>query len=278
MTEIQNNYCEDAKCKFNRMGTRHRIQDHDILEKENIPTVREVFKPKTEDYLHSGVKGGLSIVPWAGGPLAEIFSTSVGSPLHRRLESYLKSIDIRIIELEKKSRLDSKSLTSNDEFIDIVTHATQIAVRTSQEEKIKVLRNCVLNTALNINIDRDRKLMYLNIINQITPTHLIVLRIIADPEEAIRELVSNELRGVDRFSQVSVLGDLGKKLVLEPELFKMVVNELESWGILQNVKSDHTSGLATDKLEITIQGLIDNAKSRVTTRGWEFLRFIDDTD
>lgn len=272
MTEEQN-LCENSKCQFNRDGIRHSIQDHEKL--QSSTALDKVFEPKPDDYLHALAKGWISSLPIAGGITGEIFSTVVSSPRDKRMKTYLQSVDERLRILEQSGKIDKKSLLEDDEFLDVIFQATDIAVKNSQKEKLEALKNCVVNTALKMHIGRDRKMMYLNILNQITPTHLLVLRLIEDPEYAVRELVANQTRSVDRFSQVSVLSDLGKFLGLEPELFKMVVNELESWGILQNVKSEHTSGLATDKIELAIQGLISNTESRVTTRGYEFLGFID---
>ncbi|MGI0061201.1 MAG: hypothetical protein ACREBA_01975 [Nitrosotalea sp.] len=274
MTEIQNPLCEDSKCQFNRDGIRHNIQDHEKL--KTGTTLEKVFEPKAGGYLYAMVKGGLSSIPIAGGVISEIFSTVKTSPYNQRMRTFLQSVNERLVALEKNGKIDVESLVTNDEFFDIVIQATEIAVKNSQTEKLEALQNCVTNTALKINIDRDRKMMYLNIVNQITPSHLLVLRLIANPETAIRELVANQSRGVERNAQVSVLSDLRKFLTLESEFFKMTVNELESWGILQNVKSEHSSGLAVENIELIIQGLIGNAQSRVTTRGHEFLRFIGD--
>lgn len=123
--------CNDAQCHFIKEGIMHKTSDHDRLKREEVHglTPEWVFRPTGMDRIHSGIKTGLSVVPMAGGLMSEIFSSTVESPASKRLQSYLTSIDYRIKDLEEKGKVNLDALLKNDEFIDIVIQASQIAVR-----------------------------------------------------------------------------------------------------------------------------------------------------
>lgn len=275
MTEIQNDFCEDSKCEFNRDGTRHKIHEHEKLQSANLAD--RVSEPKAEDYAYAISKGGLAAIPYAGGIISEVFATVVPSPYQKRVRSFVQTSEERLSSLEKSKGLDIKSLKNDDEFLDIVIQATEIAAKNSQKEKLRILQNCVLNTALKINIARDKKLMYLNIVNQITPTHLAVLNLVANPETAVRGLLTRIIELGDRHEQkITILKDFADVLGLDQFLFSAVINDLNNWGILTKVDEIHSTGITLERIDEVVPSVISATKQKITAHGTEFLIFIED--
>ncbi|HXF27840.1 MAG TPA: hypothetical protein VN610_11210, partial [Bryobacteraceae bacterium] len=70
----------------------------------------------------------------------------------------------------------------NEQFISALLQATQAAVKTHHAEKLKALRNAVVNVAIGKDLNEDRDAVFLSVIDQFTPTHLRLLRFFQDPQ------------------------------------------------------------------------------------------------
>jgi hypothetical protein len=108
-------------------------------------------KGTTADAAHALLKGALSGIPVAGGILAEFFSLVL-----------------------------TPQLGDNPAFITTVMHATQVALRTHQQEKLDALRNAVMNAATGNTPEEDLQSLFLTFIEEFTPTHLRILNLIRD--------------------------------------------------------------------------------------------------
>ncbi|TOO00399.1 hypothetical protein CGH46_22250, partial [Vibrio parahaemolyticus] len=82
----------------------------------------------------------------------------------------------------KVENLTPEKLSEHDAFISAYLQASNIAVRTHQEEKIKALNNAVKNTVLNNEIDETLKLMFIRFIDEMTPLHFRILHFLSTPE------------------------------------------------------------------------------------------------
>jgi hypothetical protein len=108
------------------------------------------------DWGHTTAKAVLSAIPIAGGPLSEFFSALLVPPLTKRREEWLQSIADRLKALEGKVEgFSIEALKDNEMFVTVFMHATQIAIRNHQREKIEALRNAVINVALGRAPDED---------------------------------------------------------------------------------------------------------------------------
>lgn len=146
--------------------------------------LKEKPQKTSSDLAHSIVKTGLSAIALIGGSPIEIFSQIITSSLEKRRDEWIESIAKGLLELEKK--IDGFSLlelSENDEFITSLIYASQIALRNHQEEKIRALQNAVLNEALLINIEQDKRFMFIRFIDELTSSHLILLFFLHDPKK-----------------------------------------------------------------------------------------------
>jgi hypothetical protein len=62
-------------------------------------------------------------------------------------------------------------------------HASQIALLNHQREKLDALQNAVLHSALAEAIDADHQLMFVHLIDALTPSHLRLLKYFNNPRE-----------------------------------------------------------------------------------------------
>ena len=141
-------------------------------------------KPKleTKDVAHTAGKVILSLVPGIGGAATELFSTIIVPPLSKRRDEWIKSIAEGLKELEEKVEgFKIEKLEKNDIFITTVMHATQVAIRNHQKEKLEALRNAILNSALPNPPEEDLQLMFLNFVDLFTTWHFRILMFLNKP-------------------------------------------------------------------------------------------------
>ncbi|MQA78089.1 MAG: hypothetical protein GEV10_06365 [Streptosporangiales bacterium] len=128
------------------------------------------------------IEAGLSAVPVVGGPVAVIWAAVVGAAYEKRREQWQKDITEAVQDLlDQVDELTAESLAQNTEFLDALAHATASATATGQQDKLDALRNAVLNSALPSDLDSDTRAMFLRYVRDFTPSHLRLLRLLANP-------------------------------------------------------------------------------------------------
>jgi len=144
--------------------------------------MKEKPKKSKGDVVHKAAKIVLSGIPWVGGPVAELFNTVIAPPIAKRLDKWLESIyeELKMLE-EKVKGFSIESLAENEMFITTVMHATQVAIRNHQKEKLEALRNAILNSALPNPPEEDLQLMFLNFVDLFTTWHFRILMFLNKP-------------------------------------------------------------------------------------------------
>lgn len=127
-------------------------------------------------------KAAVSLIPFAGGPAAEVLGAILQPVLDRRKVEWLEGIALGLDDLSKRfADLTPERLAQDESFTTAFLHASQIAMRTHQQEKLDALRNAVLNVAAGVAPDDSVQLMFLNALDTLTPWHIWLLECIADP-------------------------------------------------------------------------------------------------
>lgn len=209
-----------------------RVKSSDVVKAENVPDPREILKPTKGDAIHTGIQGTLASIPMAGGALSTIFSFGAKSPLTVRRDNFIISLDDRIKKLEKDGKVSSKYLLLDDNFLDVAAQALPIAIQNSSPEKINALRNAIINTALQIEIDKDSKFIYLNFINELTQTQIMILKIFINPGEYIEELFQHGEKNYQDLVVVNVVKDLQKLLKIDKTIYDISLKRLETDGLI----------------------------------------------
>ena len=216
------------------------------------------------DLAHAGLKAGLSTLPVLGGAIAELIDQVLKAPMERRGEQWMRSVAEAIAELrDRVDGFDVEKLAANETFVSALVHATQIATRTHQEEKLQALRNAITNSVLPNAPDEDRQHMFFRMIDDLTPWHLRIARLFDDPVEWARA------KGVDYGNQsmgglAQVLEAAFPELRGRRELYDQFWSELRGRGLV-----------TTDGLHTTMTASTNGMYARRTSDfGREFLIFI----
>lgn len=206
------------------------------------------------DAAHAVIKAGLSALPVVGGPAVELFQNLVQPPLERRRAEWVAAVGEKLLELESRG-IDIEELGQKDEFISAVMHASQIALRTHQDEKREALRNAVFNVAAGQSPGEALEHMFFEWIDSLSLLHIQILRLFQDPTPP--PLMSMGGLG-------SVLEHNMPQLRGHSHVYDQVWKDLYSRGLIN-----------TDSLHVTMsgQGL---ASKRTSEIGDAFLRFVSE--
>jgi hypothetical protein len=137
----------------------------------------------------------------------------------------MHSVGERLLELESAG-LDVAALRENEEFISAVMHASQIALRSHQKEKLEALRNALANVALGQSPGDAELHMMLGLVDDLSVLQIEILRVFQRPEAPpgmsmgglshILEHNLPKMRGQEHLSR-QLWRDLHARGLVEPE-------------------------------------------------------------
>jgi hypothetical protein len=227
---------------------------------ENLPTGKTAT-----DIAREVGRAIVSAIPAAGGPLQIAFENIFTSPIEKRKEAWLNQLADVINEVQKRvSEITPERLAENDAFVTVVMQASQVAIRNHQQEKLEALRNAVLNAALPNPPHEDEQMIFLRLIDQLTPWHLRILSVLNHPIKWMeRNNIHNPGWGVGGAS--TVLEHCLPDLQGQRETYDQIVLDLQGQGMLGQGQFLHVM--------MTGGGMV---ASRTTDRGRRFIKFISE--
>lgn len=205
----------------------------------------------------------ISVIPAAGGPLQVAFENIFSSPIEKRKQAWLEQLAEVITEVQERiAEITPETLAANETFVTVTMHASQVAIRNHQKEKLDALRNAVFNSALPKPPHENDQMIFLRLIDQLTPLHLTLLSILSNPLGWMEcNNVKNPGWGMGGVSTVieHCLPDLrGRR-----DTYDQMVRDLQAEGLVAQGQFVHVT--------MTGPGMV---ASRTTDRGNRFIRFI----
>lgn len=221
----------------------------------------KALKKTYGDYLHATTKAGIALTPILGGGMSELFSL-VSPPLEKRKNEWLKKIAQELDDLKYKiDDFNVEKLFENEIFISNFLRASQLAITIHQKERLKALKNTVINSALEINIDENEQMLFINLIESMTDWHIKTICYFEDP------MIQFKKKGIE--PKEYVMGSpMDTFLTYYPELsnkeesVNFIITNLYNMGILT------TNNLNTS---MSKKGVYE---PRLTKFGQNFLDFI----
>jgi hypothetical protein len=197
------------------------------------------FSNRPEDILNKGIKAGVGMLPVVGSPLAEMLAFIIGDPAQERRDDFMRETFERLSKLQDDfEQVKPENLRDNEQFQATFLQAIRVASTTASRDKKRMLQNAILNSALGT-IDENIRHIFLQIIDEITPMHAVLLSFLSNPkahpaavakaktmmaggmihviEAALPDLTSNETI----FDRVS--GDLGRLGLADTGSFKAMM-------------------------------------------------------
>jgi hypothetical protein len=173
----------------------------------------------------------------AGAPDASpIFSFLDGAfrgLISRRQEKWnamVADIFTEIRELAGETKSDE--VLNSEHFLTVVTEATLIACRNHDEIKIQALRNAIRNSGLSGRPEEPVQVMFLRLIDYLTPLHLTTLVLLNDPPGWMeRHGVSDPRWPIGTSS--TVIQYCIETLRGNPTLVEVIVRDLQGAGLVE---------------------------------------------
>ncbi len=214
----------------------------------------DTLKPPEQsksDTAHTLVKAVLSAAPILGGPAAELFQHIIQTPLEKRRIAWMTRIGEKLQNLESHSiKLDD--LQTNEKFISAVMHASHIALRTHQKEKIEALQNAIINIAKGVALEDSVQHLFFNLVDSLTILHIQILKLFQAPTTP----------GIGFGALRHVLEHNIPELNGNRELYDLLWRDLYAYGLV-NAVDLHAQ-----------MGDVGLTQKRTTGIGDDFLKFI----
>lgn len=144
------------------------------------------YEPPTEEGEGKAVaiaRAATVSLPVAGDAAGELIPLLFTAPLERRRQQWMKEVAGALSYLEENRGVRLDYLQSNESFITVLVQASQAAVRTHQQEKLKALGNAVTHSALGVGISEDLQLLFVRFVDELTPSHFVLLKFFNDTEK-----------------------------------------------------------------------------------------------
>ena len=225
---------------------------------------KEVAKDIAKDVGNRVIKVGMGLIPIAGPVLSEGYDLIVTRNLDKRSAEVINNIQSRINRLEMK--FSKEELSENQELVDVILEVHSAAIRTSQEYKKAALYNALSNTP-GSTLSEDKKMMFLRIIKNLTPSHLKLLKFFVDPNKAYKEKFGKEI-SLYMGGLATVIEEVFENEFDDKELLKLIIVDLNQNQLINGDYSLLNSTTTNNGLK----------SKRTTNLGDEFIEFISEHD
>jgi hypothetical protein len=168
--------------------------------------------------------------------------------------------------MQQKDGPTPEELVNSEPFTTAVLHATQIALRTHQHEKLQALRNAVLNVAAGTAPGDDLQMLFLDAIDALTPSHLRLLAFLKDPRAWLlaHDSALSKANGALTSSVKAVVERAIPEWANQRQFYGLLFDNLAARGLVQGTS-------AVIDTSMTLDGAL---ASRTTDLGKQFLAFI----
>ena len=133
------------------------------------------------DVAEVAIAGALNLVPVVGGWLSIGFQKTFAQQEQQRLNGYLSELaEVVNMLADKVDGLSAEELAAAPEFYEAAVKAARVATTTASQEKHRSLQNALFNIGLDAAVDTDLRLVFMRCIDELTDTHVRVLRKFSD--------------------------------------------------------------------------------------------------
>ena len=219
------------------------------------------------DAAHEISKAVLSVIPAAGGPLVALFENIFTAPLNKRKQEWFEELAGVVTEIQDKLEdMTPEKLSQNEMFITVALQASQIAIRNHKKEKIEALRNALFNSVQPTAPSEDKQLIFLRLIDELTPWHLRLLGLLNNPRKWMEKNgINNPGWGMGGVS--TVIEHCLHELRGNRDFYDQLIRDLQAGGLVGQGNFVHVTMTGTGMLE-----------SRTSAMGKEFISFISKSD
>lgn len=217
------------------------------------------FSKTKLDHTLSAVKAAVNLIPYAGGPLGSLLSDYLPNSVEKRKTEFLEKLGKELEAVQDRLRTD---VVFREYFISTFMQSFRRALENHQEEKVSAFRAIIVNMAIDQNPQEDEVAAFISITDRLTPLHIKLLKILADPQAIID---SNE-SAKSRFESV-YMGGINT-------LFELLLPEYPTDLVGIALYDLYVSGLQNTERGGVTMSKIGIASKRTTAFGDKYLQYI----
>jgi uncharacterized protein YlxP (DUF503 family) len=200
------------------------------------------------DKAHRVARAVIGMSPILSGTAVEVLNALIEPPLEKRKREWMLEITSVVNDLQNKFNLNIDDLVNNEQFISILLHTSQIAIKNHHKEKITALKVALLNTARNEELSDDQQFIFLRLLDEFTVPHVKILESTAlgfcwSP----RTKESSHSTWLE-FSRV-LLGEF-EEFKDKADLLYQIVSDLESKKLLRTFKVQQLQDLPNNEISV----------------------------
>ncbi|MBD3340068.1 MAG: hypothetical protein GF353_13220 [Candidatus Lokiarchaeota archaeon] len=228
-----------------------------------MPSKKNYKPPENSkgDIAHKVVRSGLAAIPFIGGSAVELFTSLIIPPIEKRRIEWMEMVGKSLKKLEEKNYVTISELREDNNFIDTVLQASQVALRTSQKDKINALKNAILNSCLPEAPDKSKQHLFIDLIDTFTEWHIRILKLFDNPRDWF---TNNNVQWPNLYmgGLSSILELAYSEMKGNREFYDLIWKDLYNKGLVN-----------TDSLHVTMSkhGL---EQRRTNEMGLQFLKYI----
>lgn len=196
----------------------------------------------------------VSTIPVGGTLVTCIWDSIKANAANRRMEDWKNQVEEKLCDL----KLSLDDIGNNELFASAMMKATDIAIKTAEDEKRQYLASAVKNSAM---ASIDESVMMLDLLDKYTLWHIRILHLFRNPKAFDQVHVDGIMMGAASIVVEQVYPEIAK----EKELLDKIVKDLQNDGMMSEGSYMHAG--------MTSNGV---AASRTTELGNKFLKFIID--
>lgn len=139
-------------------------------------------KSKRRTAMEVASEGALGAIPFVGSLLAATLSAYFSVTQENRTRDWMEEMaEVVQALLDRVEDLEAEDLAGDPAFYDAAVAAARIATATSAAEKHAALQNALYNVGAGDGLDADKRAIFLRYVDELTPSHIALLRLAEDP-------------------------------------------------------------------------------------------------
>lgn len=139
-------------------------------------------EPDFKDRARQGFDVAIAAVPVVGGSVSALIDVILKPSLEKRRDAWFGILAEVVEEIRRRGDVPAfEDLVGNESFTTAVIEASRIALGTHLEEKLEILKNCLINCALGVGASDlvDRQMF--KWVDELSPEHFLVMKYMDDP-------------------------------------------------------------------------------------------------
>lgn len=148
---------------------------------EQVPEPPE-GESKTRTAVEVASEGAVGAIPLVGSLLAATLSAFFSATQENRTREWMAEM-AQVVKalIDRMEDLEAQDLADNPVFYDAAVAAARIATATSAAAKHEALQNALFNIGIGDGLDSDKRAIFLRYVDELTPSHIALLRFADDP-------------------------------------------------------------------------------------------------